>query len=152
MSVSVLTQHNDAGRLGTNLQETVLNTSNVNVNQFEKLFVHDVVGQNYAQPLSVPVVRIIVDGMDKTLQEEHVLPAELVVHMSRYLNNFIEQDPRRIKQRVILIFGLKHFDYATVTLIGIELIRQIKKKQCDVSALCPAHIQTPQVREAVLTA
>src|SRR5262249_11896470 len=65
MPVSVLTHHNDAGRSGTNLNETVLNTTNVNVNQFGKLFVHEVVGQIYAQPLYVPFVRIIVDGMDK---------------------------------------------------------------------------------------
>ena len=58
MPTKVLTQHNDNGRSGTNLEETILNTSNVNVNQFGKLFSHAVQGQIYAQPLFVPDVEI----------------------------------------------------------------------------------------------
>src|SRR5437773_9551039 len=54
----VLTQHNDNSRTGANLNETILNTSNVNVNQFGKLFSRIVDGQIYAQPLYVPGVNI----------------------------------------------------------------------------------------------
>jgi hypothetical protein len=55
---SVLTQHNDNARTGQNTSETILNTSNVNVNQFGKLFVMPSDGQVYAQPLDVPGVTI----------------------------------------------------------------------------------------------
>ena len=57
------------------------------------------------------------------LQEEDVLPAELTVRTSKYLNNVIEQDHRRVKQRVRLMLGFKRFDFATLTISGIELIR-----------------------------
>ena len=55
---SVLTQHNDNARTGQNTAETILNTSNVNVNQFGKLFALPSDGQVYAQPLYVPGVTI----------------------------------------------------------------------------------------------
>src|SRR5215472_7724009 len=55
---AVLTQHNDNARTGQNTSETILNTSNVNVNQFGKLFAMPSDGQVYAQPLYVPGVTI----------------------------------------------------------------------------------------------
>jgi hypothetical protein len=51
--VNVLTNRYDNGRTGANLQETVLNTTNVNVNQFGKLYSYQVDGAMYAQPLYV---------------------------------------------------------------------------------------------------
>src|ERR1700722_19832295 len=56
--ISVLTQHNDIGRTGQNMNETILNTSNVNVAHFAKLFSLPVAGQIYAQPLYVQNVTI----------------------------------------------------------------------------------------------
>src|SRR5579862_2225234 len=49
----VLTQHNDSSRTGQNLQETTLNTTNVNVTDFGKLFSVPVSGNIFAQPLYV---------------------------------------------------------------------------------------------------
>ena len=56
--VSVLTQHNDNSRTGQNLQETILNTSTVNVHNFGKLFSLPVDGNIYVQPLYVPNLTI----------------------------------------------------------------------------------------------
>jgi transposase-like protein len=84
------------------------------------------------------------------LQEEDVLPTELTVRTNKYLNNVIEQDHRRVKQRVRPMLGFKRFAHAAITISGIELVHQIKKGQFDVLALCSSQTRTPQIWEAVL--
>ena len=86
------------------------------------------------------------------LQEEGNLPAKLLVRTNRYLNNVIEQDHRRVKQRVRPMLGFKCFAHAAVTISGIELVHQIKKEQFDISMLCAPLTRTPQMWEAVLSA
>jgi transposase-like protein len=86
------------------------------------------------------------------LQEAKLLPQALIERTNRYLNNLIEQDHRRVKQRVRPMLGFKRFAQATITIAGIELGHQIKKSQFDVSALCSYQAHTPQVWEAVLAA
>lgn len=86
------------------------------------------------------------------LQEEGRLPAELTMRTSKYLNNVIEQDHRRVKQRVKPMLGFKRLEYAATTISGIELIHQIKKKQFDVSVFRVPQARTPQVWAAVLAA
>jgi transposase-like protein len=86
------------------------------------------------------------------LQKEGILPATLLVRTNRYLNNVIEQDHRRVKQRVRSMLGFKRFDHAATTITGIELIHQIQKRQFDISALCPPRPRAPQMWESVLAA
>ena len=54
----MLTYHNDDVRDGANLNETTLNTTNVNSQQFGKIYSYPVDGQVYAQPLYVPNLMI----------------------------------------------------------------------------------------------
>lgn len=57
-AVDVLTWHNDLARTGQNLHEVTLAPNNVNAADFGKLFVANVDGQLYAQPLIVAGLEI----------------------------------------------------------------------------------------------
>jgi hypothetical protein len=59
-------------------------------------------------------------AVDK-LKTSGVLPRRVQVRSCKYLNNVIEQDHRRIKQRVRPMLGFKGFETAAVTIRGIEL-------------------------------
>lgn len=58
MAIDVLTNRYDNARSGANPNETLLGQSNVNVNEFGKLFARGVDGQIYAQPLVVSDLEI----------------------------------------------------------------------------------------------
>src|SRR6202043_1614601 len=55
------------------------------------------------------------------LKDSGELPRRVLVRTSKYLNNAIEQDHRRIKQRLCPMLGLKTFRTAAVVIGGIEL-------------------------------
>ena len=83
--------------------------------------------------------KITVDGSPAThtaineLKAKNVLPQNTKVRTSKYLNNLIEQDHRRVKQRVYPMLGFKRFAHAAITLSGIELAHRIRKEQFDIS-------------------
>ena len=59
-----------------------------------------------------------------TLKTSGILPRRVQVRSSKYLNNVIEQDHRRIKQRVRPMLGFKRFETAAVTIRGIPVGRE----------------------------
>ena len=69
------------------------------------------------------------------LKDSGELPKRAQVRTSKYLNNRIEQDHRRIKQRLRPMLGLKSFQTAAVVLGGIELAEKIKKGQFKIGKL-----------------
>ncbi len=86
------------------------------------------------------------------LKDEGVLSVGVEVRTSKYVNNLIEQDHRRVKQRYYPMLGFKSFRNAAVTLSGIELAQKIKKGQFDTSSISNVGALVPQVWEAVLAA
>ena len=69
--VNVTTDYYDQARTGANLNETQLNTSNVNVNQFGKLWSYTVSGSIIAQPLYVEGVSISGEPSQCSLRCDH---------------------------------------------------------------------------------
>jgi transposase-like protein len=49
------------------------------------------------------------------------------IRSSKYLNNIVEQDHRRVKFRVGAMLGFKSFENASIVLAGIELIQKLRK-------------------------
>src|SRR4051794_27666103 len=57
----------------------------------------------------------------RELKAEGKMPKRVRVRSSKYLNNGIEQDHRRVKQRIRPMLGFKRFHTAAGTISGIEL-------------------------------
>ena len=77
----------------------------------------------------------------RELKAEGCLPRRVRVRSSRSLNNMIEQDHRRIKQRTRPMLGFKRFDQAAVTISGIKLVQKIQKHQFKTGKLGAAQPQ-----------
>jgi transposase-like protein len=64
----------------------------------------------------------------------------------------MEQDHRRVKQRVYPMLGFKKFENAAVSISGIEVAHKIKKGQFDTSELRVVEVRSGQLWQAVLAA
>jgi transposase-like protein len=64
------------------------------------------------------------------LKAAGTLPRRVRIRSCKYLNNLIEQDHRRIKQRIRPMLGFKRFKTAAVTIRGIELAAKIMSGGC----------------------
>jgi transposase-like protein len=63
----------------------------------------------------------------KSYNEEH--GTAIAIRKVKYLNNIVEQDHRGVKRVTRPMLGFKSFDAAQGTLVGIELMHMIKKRQ-----------------------
>jgi putative transposase len=77
--------------------------------------------------------KITIDGSDaheaaiKSYNEEH--GTSIIIRQVKYLNNVVEQDHRGVKRVTRPMLGFKSFAAAQDTLVGIELMPMIKKRQ-----------------------
>jgi transposase-like protein len=99
--------------------------------------------------------RFTLDGYAAThtavreLKESAILPINVLVLTSKYLNNLIEQYHRRVKQRAYPMLGFKRFESAGITISGIELVHKIRKRQFDTSKLGSEKLLNHQVWDVV---
>ena len=76
---------------------------------------------------------ITIDGSDaneaaiKCYNEAH--GTAIIIRQVKYLNNIVEQDHRGVKRVTRPMLGFKSFEAAQDTLVGIELMHMIKKRQ-----------------------
>jgi putative transposase len=68
----------------------------------------------------------------KSYNEEY--GTAIIIRKRKYLNNVVEQDHRAVKRVTRPMLGFKSFDAAQDTLVGIELMHMIKKRQMVVEA------------------
>jgi transposase-like protein len=86
------------------------------------------------------------------LKQSGELPKRVQVRSCKYLNNTIEQDHRRVKQRLRPMLGLKSFRTAAVVIGGIELAEKIKKDQFKIGKLGGAKARMPEIWQTALAA
>src|ERR1700676_5393572 len=86
------------------------------------------------------------------LKETCELPKRVLVRSCKYLNNRIEHDHRRVKQRLRPMLGLKSFRTAAVVIGGIELAEKIKKGQFKLGKLGGRTARMPEIWQAALAA
>jgi transposase-like protein len=81
-----------------------------------------------------------------------LLPKGTKLRSSKYLSNLIEQDHRGVKFRTGPMLGFKNFDYAVITVGGVELLRRIHKNQFALSRLRIKGQAAPEIWNSVLAA
>ena len=88
----------------------------------------------------------------REMQADGKLPRRVKARSSQYLNSLIEQDHRRVKQRVRPMAGFKRFDNAVVTISGIERAEKTKKGQFKTGKLGGCNATMTELWNAALAA
>ncbi len=76
---------------------------------------------------------VTIDGSEaneaaiKSYNQEH--STNIIIRQVQYLNTIVEQDHRAVKRITRRMLGFKSFEAAHDTLVGIELMHMIKKRQ-----------------------
>jgi transposase-like protein len=86
------------------------------------------------------------------LKRDGECPKRVGVRSSKCLNNLIEQDHGKIKQRLRPMLGLKSLQTADIVISGIELAEKIKKVQFKLGKLGGRRATLPEIWRAALAA
>jgi len=66
----------------------------------------------------------------RRLQDEGLLPKDVVHRTSKYLNNILEADHKALKRVIRPTRGFQTMKTAAVTLMGLETMRMIRRGYC----------------------
>ncbi len=72
---------------------------------------------------------IACDGESRLRDRSRRPPQPVRIRQSRYLNNRIEQDHRRIKRQIRSMLGFKSMTCAATILSGIEMVQMMRNRQ-----------------------
>jgi transposase-like protein len=103
-------------------------------------------------------ISIALDGYPASHRAVREMPNENEVwkhtklRTSKYLNNLVEHDHRGIESRTGPMLGFKRFDYAAITIAGVELLRRIHKGQFTLGSSRLKGHAAPTIWKAVLAA
>jgi transposase-like protein len=86
----------------------------------------------------------------REMKIDGLLPGDTKARSSKYLNNLVEQDHRRIKCRTTVMLCFKRFRSAAITISGIEFTHRTRKAQFNLCALRLSETTAPSVWNAVL--
>ena len=86
------------------------------------------------------------------LKSVGTMPRRVRIRSSKYLNNVVEQDRRRIKYRIRPMLGFKQFETAAITISSIELAEKIRKHQFRTGKLSGRPKTAPDIWAAILAA
>jgi transposase-like protein len=75
----------------------------------------------------VPIFLDANEAAIKRYNEAH--GTAIIIRQVKYFNNIVEQNHRAVKRVTRSMLGFKSFEAAQDTLVGIELMHMIKKKQ-----------------------
>ncbi|NVM43224.1 IS6 family transposase [Ochrobactrum intermedium] len=65
----------------------------------------------------------------------------ITIRSSKYMNNAIEQDHRRVKRQIRCMLGFKSEAAASITLAGIELVHMMRKLQGNFGSTAPLSLK-----------
>ena len=86
------------------------------------------------------------------LKSAGTMPHRIRIRSSKYLNNVVEQDHRRIKHRIRPMLGFKRFETAAIMISGIELAEKIRKDQFKTGKLPGRPKTVPEIWATILAA
>ena len=98
------------------------------LNAVKDFFRKDLRNNGHPKKIAIDKSGSNISALNK-INEDLPKDQQIEIRQIEYLNNIIEQDHRFIKKRTKPMLGFKSFNFARITIAGIENISMIQKMQ-----------------------